>query len=47
MTRGQSRNNKHKNKARLSQTPKKDILTDEELSEELSEINHEKNTREK
>ncbi|RSL33328.1 YfhD family protein [Salibacterium salarium] len=42
MTRGQTRNNKHKNKARLSQTPDKDIEKetdglDVEYAEELAD----------
>ncbi|WP_059105558.1 YfhD family protein [Shouchella shacheensis] len=40
MTRGQSRNNKHKNKANLSQTPKNEIESDGldiEFSEELAD----------
>ncbi len=37
MTRGQTRNNKHKNKARLSQTPKKDIVANDGLDVEYSE----------
>ncbi|KGA95763.1 hypothetical protein AJ85_04895 [Alkalihalobacillus alcalophilus ATCC 27647 = CGMCC 1.3604] len=40
MTRGQSHNNKHKNKAKLSQTPKQEKVSDgidEEYSEELAD----------
>ncbi|MFP7334460.1 YfhD family protein [Shouchella clausii] len=40
VTRGQSRNNKHKDKAKLSQTPKQEIVSDgidEEYSAELAD----------
>ncbi|WP_078392686.1 YfhD family protein [Shouchella patagoniensis] len=40
MTRGQSKNHTHKNKAKLSQTPKQEIVSDgidEEYSAELAD----------
>ncbi|SDI37677.1 YfhD-like protein [Alteribacillus persepolensis] len=36
MTRGQTRNNKHKKKSKLSQTPKKDIVKSDGLDVEYS-----------
>ncbi|MFD2704566.1 YfhD family protein [Salibacterium lacus] len=41
MTRGQTRNNQHKSKAKLSQTPQKDIKQDGidvEFSEETADL---------
>ncbi|MDT3762649.1 YfhD family protein [Priestia filamentosa] len=37
MTRGQSKNNKHKNKAKLSQTPKSGKIVNGEFADEITE----------
>ncbi|MED4072226.1 YfhD family protein [Priestia endophytica] len=37
MTRGQSRNNKHKNKAKLSQTPSSGKIVNGEFADEITE----------